>query len=504
MGIQSCGIGCAKLSHPFCYGRGLNHYARFSEILCHCQMAVQPPMHWEHHPHNPFNWPRWKKWMSMLTSCWVTFIVGLNATSITTAADAISSEFHLANGIFEYNFFAVTAWNAAAAFVPLATLPLMETYGMKFGFLVAYGLFTIFLIPQALAQNFATLVVCRAIAGAFGGTLQNCADGIASNLFLHHRERVFPLTLYTFTLLFGVTMGPVLGAIAEPLGWRWIFWIELIIYGAFAPVVLFCMKETRGPLLRVKFMPNEASPVVSDDSETVATFKETIARSAVLLTTEPTITSFTLWSAFAFGLVFISTQSIPLVFSDTYGWPSYTDGVVQAAIGIGQVIGLLACTLQNRIYTRSASHNPDSPGIPIPEYILHLSIPSTALALAGGLFMYGWGIYQSHWIVLAVALALIGYASMVIVTAVSIYITDSYAGYAASAIAAVAFGENIFAAFLPLAAKPMYIRLGYQWASSLLAFVALALTLAPVVLLWKGRTIRAKSVAIKKMSHSHS
>lgn len=74
--------------------------------------------------------------MSMLTSCWVTFIVGLNATSITTAADAISSEFHLANGIFEYNFFAVTAWNAAAAFVPLATLPLMETYGMRFGFLV--------------------------------------------------------------------------------------------------------------------------------------------------------------------------------------------------------------------------------------------------------------------------------------------------------------------------------------------------------------------------------
>lgn len=278
----------------------------------------------------------------------------------------------------------------------------------------------------------------------------------------------------------------------------------MIIYGAFTPVVLFCMKETRGPLLRVKFMPDEASPRASDDSETLATFQETIARSAVLLTTEPTITSFTLWSAFAFGLVFISTQSIPLVFSDTYGWPSYTDGVVQAAIGVGQVIGLLACTLQNRVYTRSASHNPDSPGIPIPEYILHLSIPSTALALAGGLFMYGWGIYQSHWIVLAVALALIGYASMVIVTAVSIYITDSYAGYAASAIAAVAFGENIFAAFLPLAAKPMYVRLGYQWASSLLAFVALALTLAPVVLLLKGRTIRAKSVAIKKMSHSHS
>ncbi|KAB8071374.1 MFS multidrug transporter [Aspergillus leporis] len=467
-------------------------------------MTLQSPMHWAYHLHNPFNWPRWKKWMSMLTSCWVTFIVGLNATSITTAAESISLEFNLENGIFEYNFFAVMAWNAAAAFVPLVTLPLMEAYGMRIGFLIAYGLFTIFLIPQALAQNFATLVVCRAIAGAFGGTLQNCADGIASNLFLDHRERVFPLTLYTFTLLFGVTMGPVLGAVMEPLGWRWVFWIELIIYGAFIPIVLFCMKETRGPILRERFMPQDASAGAPAKGEALVTFKETIARSAILLTTEPTITFFTLWSAFAFGLVFISTQSIPIVFSDVYGWPPYTGGLVQAAIGIGQVVGLIACLLQNRIYIQSASRNLEDPGIPIPEYILHLSIPSTVLALAGGLFMYGWGIYQPHWIVLAAALGLMGYASMVIVTAVSVYITDSYAGFAASAIAAVAFGENVFAAFLPLAAKPMYVRLGYQWASSLLAFVALVLTLAPVVLLWKGGTIRARSVAIKKMSHSHS
>ncbi|KAI9045885.1 MFS multidrug transporter [Aspergillus affinis] len=463
-------------------------------------MVEQSAVQWAHHPHNPFNWPNRKKWMAMLTSCWVTFIVGLNATSITTAAESISEEFNLGNGIFEYNFFAVTAWNAAAALVPLATLPLMETYGMRNGYVTAYVLFTIFLIPQALAHNFATLVVCRVIAGAFGGTLQNSADGIASNMFLEHKDRVFPLTLYTFTLVFGVTMGPVLGAAIEPLGWRWVFWIELILYGACIPLVVFGMKETRGPILRTKFMVEETSPV--DNSEAVRGFKETILRSAVLLTTEPTVTSFTLWSSFAFGLVFISTQSIPIVFSGTYAWPSYTDGLVQASIGIGQIVGFIACCFQNRIYINSAAHNPEALGTPIPEYILHLSIPSTAVALAGGLFMYGWSTEQTHWIVPAIALGLIGYSIMIIVTAASIYVTDSYAGFAASAIAAVAFGENTFAAFLPLAAKPMYVRLGYQWASSLLAFVAVALTLAPMVLLWKGRTIRAKSKAIQKMSYS--
>ncbi|KAI9925845.1 hypothetical protein MW887_005651 [Aspergillus wentii] len=424
-------------------------------------------------------------------------MIGLNATSITTAGEAISVDFDLDNGIFEYNFFSVTAWNAAAAFVPLVTLPLMETYGMRLGYLTAYALFTIFTIPQALAKNFATLVVCRVLAGAFGGTLQNAPDGVAANMFRTAQERVFPLTVYVFSLLFGVTLGPVLGAVVEPLGWHWIFWIQLMINGVCAPILFFGMPESRGELIYGKI--SNTLSTQSENAEAAHLLKETVVRGAILLTTEPTVTSFTVWSAFAFGLVFISTQSVPIVFTGTYAWPGFTGGIVQLSLGIGQIIGLFAFLIQKNIYTASVAKNTERPGTPIPESILHLAIPSTLIGLAGGLFMYGWSTFQSHWIVPAIGLGLVGYASMIIVNTATIYVTDAYPGYAASAIAAVAFGENTFAAFLPLAAKPMYVRLGYAWASSLLGFVALVLTLAPVVLLWKGRTIRAKSVAIQKM-----
>ena len=90
---------------------------------------------------------------------------------------------------------------------------------------------------------------------------------------------------------------------------------------------------------------------------------------------------------------------------------------------------------------------------------------------------------------------------MVIITAVDMYITDSYAKYAGSAVAAVAFGENIFAAWLPLAANRMYTVLGFQWASSLLGFVAVTLTLAPIVLFFKGEAIRRRSPFIKEASY---
>ncbi|OAQ95662.1 hypothetical protein LLEC1_05789 [Akanthomyces lecanii] len=380
---------------------------------------------WNVHHGNPSSWPDRKKWTVMSTAFVVTFIVGLNATSITTASDIISDEFGLGNGLIEYNFFAVTAWNAAAAFVPLVTLPLMDTYGVRWGYLTCYMLFTVFLIPQALAQNFATLVVCRAMAGA----------------------RVLPLTGYVFSLVSGVTMGPVLGAVVEPLSWRWIFWIQLIICGALTPAVVLFVKETRSSVLYAKHFPH--GPVHADAGEAKNALEElyaTTTRSALLLTTEPAVALFTLWSSFAFGLVFISTQSVPLVFGSAFGWEAYRSGLVQSAIGIGQLLGFGACLVQRRLYIDSAQRNKENPGVPVPEAILHL-----------------------------------------------IYITDSYSTFAASAIAAVAFGENVFAAFLPLAAKPMYEKMGYDWASSLLGFVALVLTLAPLLLLFNGQRIRSKS-----------
>lgn len=92
---------------------------------------------WDNSSHNPFNWPAWKKWTTMATACWVTFIVGLNATAITTASEEITAEFNLGTGIFEKAFLPVTAWNAAAALVPLLTLPLMDTYGVRYGYVVS-------------------------------------------------------------------------------------------------------------------------------------------------------------------------------------------------------------------------------------------------------------------------------------------------------------------------------------------------------------------------------
>jgi MFS family permease len=222
--------------------------------------------------------------------------------------------------------------------------------------------------------------------------------------------------------------------------------------------------------------------------------RETLIRPTRMLCTEGGVLAFGLWSAFCVGIAFMFTQSIVQVYSELYNWTFFGTGLVQAAIVIGELIGLFATLYQDRLYFRSAKRNTENPGVPVPEARLYLSIPASFIGLMGGLFFFAWTSYATiPWIVPSVALSFVGFGMFCSIAAVTTYVVDAYAKYAASAVAGIAFLENVMAAFLPLATQSMYKTLGFQWASSLLAFVALALGFIPLVLIRYGRSIRARS-----------
>jgi hypothetical protein len=223
-----------------------------------------------------------------------------------------------------------------------------------------------------------------------------------------------------------------------------------------------------------------------------------------MLCTEGVVLSFGMWSAFCIGTAFMFTQSIVQVFSELYGWSFLGTGLVQSAVIIGELIGLIATLVQDRIYFASATRNAETPGKPIPEARLYLSIPASFIGLSGGLFCFAWTSYPSiPWIVPSISLAFVGFGMFCSTTGVTTYVVDAYAKYAASAIAGIAFLENFLAAFLPLATQSMYRTLGFQWASSLLGFLALALSLIPLVLLRYGRRIRGKSPFMREAGYEN-
>jgi len=215
-----------------------------------------------------------------------------------------------------------------------------------------------------------------------------------------------------------------------------------------------------------------------------------------LKVTEPVLIACTLWSSFSFGTVYVFTQSTEQVFTALYGWESWYVGYLQMAVVVGQILGWFATFYGTNVYLKSAARNEETPGRPIPEARLYVSIFGSFVGITGGMFVYAWTSYPYlPWIAPTIGLGMVGFGIQTVISAIADYVVDCYAGsnYVASAVSAVAAGENLVAGFLPLAAQSMYRTLGFNWASTLLAFVALVLSFAPVVFVWKGRQFRERS-----------
>lgn len=99
-----------------------------------------------------------------------------------------------------------------------------------------------------------------------------------------------------------------------------------------------------------------------------------------------------------------------------------------------------------------------------------------AIFIPVSLFWFAWTSYSSiHWIVPIIASSMFGAGIYIIILSILNYVVDSYQTYSASALAGVILVRNIVGAGFPLFATQMYETLNLEWASSLLAFIAILL-----------------------------
>lgn len=306
-------------------------------------------------------------------------------------------------------------------------------------------------------------------------------------------------------------MGPVMGAaVYESLGWRWVGYIQLIWFGALFPVYYFFMYESRGGAIlarRARAIQKCKSGNDSDcekqknlSTTKLRDFVHIATRPVILFSTEPVLFVSTVWSAFTVGTLFLFTQSVEQVFMELYDWNVSQTGYVQCSVVIGECLGWGLNFISRKLYFSSASRNTEVPGSPIPEARLYMAVLGGVFGISGGMFTYAWTSYPTiPWIAPAISLAMVGAGSVLVVTGVSDYVVDAYSDYAGSAMGSVAGGENIFSAFLPLATMSMYGNLGLQWASTLLAFVSLVLSLVPTLMFFWGKEVRERSVFMNTM-----
>ncbi|KAF1989720.1 polyamine transporter [Aulographum hederae CBS 113979] len=454
---------------------------------------------------NPRNWPKLRRWYISIFVSWLNILTCWCAGSFSSGATEIQSTFHVSA---EVTTLALSLYVLGFAIGPVLLAPLSECFGRQPVYIVSWFILVMFQLPLALAPNIGTILVCRFIGGFAGGAPLTNTGGTISDLW-RRNESGGPMAVYGLSSTFGPPTALVMsGYIGMNLGWRWIFWVLMAITGGFWILLVLTIPETRHTIIlqrktkRVRKAMRKAG-LKSADSITDANADErkglhelfaiTLTRPFYFLFTEPITFLSAAYNGFLYGLVYLFNESFPLVFGpgpEGHNLNPGEQGLAFLGLAIGPVLAFLLYPLQERYYLGRVAAN-NSKGVP--EARMWMA-RAGAVAIPVSLFWFAWTSYPSvHWIVPILASTLFGAGVYVVVLSILNYVVDSYQTYSASALAGVILVRNVVGAGFPLFATQMYETLDYEWASSLLAFIAILLVPIPFIFFYKGETIRLRS-----------
>ncbi|OJD31440.1 mfs general substrate transporter [Diplodia corticola] len=301
-------------------------------------------------------------------------------------------------------------------------------------------------------------------------------------------------------------IGPLVGGfINQYTSWRWTFYVMLIWAGAQLAAIVFFVPETYHPvLLRRKARKLRAetgeeawkAPIETLDKSVSQTLLWSCVRPFQLLVFEPMCLNLCILSSILLGILYLFFGAFPLVFQNNHGFTLSQVGLAFMGLFVGMILGICTDPLWRRNYARLVQRREaqgGEPGGAEPEYRLPPTVAG-AVIVPIALFGFGWTTYSSvHWIVPIMFSTLFGIGVICVYSGVFTFLVDCYPLYAASALAANSFARSSFAAAFPLFGVQMYNRLGYQWATSLLAFLALAMAPFPYFFYRYGKRLRGRS-----------
>ncbi|KAJ5908947.1 hypothetical protein N7495_001629 [Penicillium taxi] len=453
-------------------------------------------------PQNPKNWKRGYTSMALLFLSWNTLIVVLYSTAYTSGATQMAAQFGQSKLIIDLG---LTFYLFGLAIGSMFMAPLSEVYGRKPVCVGCLFVFTVLVIPCALAKSVVTLIVVRFIAAFFGSVMISTAPGMISDMF-EPEQRGMAISVWSIGPLNGPVIGPIIGGfVTQYLGWRWMDWIVLILSGvAFGFSVI--LKETYTPTILQKKAARIRKETGDsrwwsryDQKDDITTIlKLNLSRPFVMLVTEPICIFWDIYVAIVYGILYLCFVAYPIVFGEIRGWSLGISGLAFLGIGIGSMITITCEPLVRRLIN-SHPKDPET-GRVYPEAMVAFMCICAILIPVGELW-FAWTCAPKtiHWIVPLLAGIPFGAGNTGVFIYASNYLTNSYGMYAASALAGNSVIRCILGGVLPLAGSSMYTTLGANWAGTLLGLLEVLIAPIPFVFYKYGHIIRQKSNLITRM-----
>ncbi|EEH36826.1 polyamine transporter 2 [Paracoccidioides lutzii Pb01] len=447
-------------------------------------------------PENPKNWSKGRKWYITMVVAITCFVVAFDSSVITAGIGRVAEEFGVSEVVA---LLTITVFVIGFGVGPMVFAPVSELVGRKPIYVSTLLVAVIFLIPCAVAKNFATLVVCRAIAGIAFSAPMTLVGGTLADMW-KNEERGVPMAAFSAAPFIGPAVGPLVGGfLSDGKGWRWLYWLQLILSGATWVLITFTVPETYTPALlakRAKKLRKEQNSnryVTEQDldsrplGEKIFLF---LFRPFQLLFLEPIVFLFSIYMSVLYGLLYMFFIAFPIVYQIGKGYSAGITGLMFIPLAIGVVFSACCAPLVNNHYLKVSQRYGGKP--PAEMRLIPMMVSCWFIPI--GMFIFAWTSYpRLHWFGPMIGGFPVGFGFIFLYNSCNNYLVDTYQHQAASALAAKTFLRSMWGASVVLFTRQMYNRLGYQWASTLIAFLALACCAIPFAFFYFGEAIRKHS-----------
>jgi len=332
-------------------------------------------------PMNPKSRSSLRKWIIVLIVSGSSLCVTCASALYTTTYAQLEKDFHVSR---EVATLGVSIFVMGLGSGPMLLAPLSEFYGRRPIYVYSFGLYVIWLVPCAVANNIATMLVSRFIDGLAGSAFLSVAGGTVGDLY-NINQLSLPMMVYTASPFMGPELGPVVGGfINQYTSWRWTFYVLIIWAGVQWILIFFLVPETYHPvLLRRKAIKLRAetgnpawhAPIERMNKSLVKTILWSCIRPFQLLTLEPMCLLLCLLSAVLLGIVYLFFGAFPLIFENNHHFTQSQTGLTFLALMIGMLSGISCDPLWKKNYNRLVRKNggKSEPEFRLPPTILYVA-----------------------------------------------------------------------------------------------------------------------------------
>jgi EmrB/QacA subfamily drug resistance transporter len=168
-----------------------------------------------------------RRWIALFVVCLGQLMIILDTTIVNVALPSIQSDLHFSQSSL--------TWVIDGYLITFGSLLLLagrlgDLFGRKRIFLLGVAAFVAASILCGIAPSGTTLVAARFLQGAAAALASAVVIAIIAVEFPEPADRAKAMSLYTFVIAGGASLGLLLGGVlTEAINWHWIFFVNLPI-----------------------------------------------------------------------------------------------------------------------------------------------------------------------------------------------------------------------------------------------------------------------------------